>query len=257
MASLDISTDTRDEITESPVEEHGRHTDESKIICLGFAAEDGYGDKELLLHEHSLLSVTTKNLQDSKAYNLLRSPDLIPLLKVVGNGQNDIVYFDHDTLEELELYQTRPLQRAADTKNVAVDWSSILNEEKLKETLLTVYSQLRSIERIILVIDNSSQGSIVQEVQEMIQNQAFWQECNRQYALEQILPVRMRPSNTPQINIIRIARDCKYEGDSRQTPQITPLPHELAPDSADIELLNPAQQEVPASADYSLQRLLN
>ncbi|KAI1734300.1 hypothetical protein F4680DRAFT_355746 [Xylaria scruposa] len=250
MASSDISTDTRDEITESPFEEHRRHTSESKIICLGLAAEDGHGDKELLLHEHSLCSVATRNLQENKAYNLLRSPHLIPLLKGVGSGQNNIVYFDPDTLEKLELHQTRPLQRAEDTKSVAVDWLSILNEEKLKETLMTVYSRLRDIKMIIIVVNDSCQCSIAREVQEMIYNQAFWQECNRRYALEQILPIRMGPSNTPQIYTI------EHNGNLRQAPQVTPLPHVLAPADVD-EPRNPAQQEAPALADYSLQDLLD
>ncbi|KAI0555129.1 hypothetical protein F4679DRAFT_152500 [Xylaria curta] len=253
MASLDISTDTNDEITESLFEEHRRHTSENKIICLGFAAEDGHGDKELLLHEHSLFSVATSNLQENKAYNILRSPYLIPLLEGIGSGQNNIVYFDPDTLEKIELHQTGPLQRAENTKSVVVDWLSILNEEKLKETLMTIYSRLRNIKMIIIVVNSSSRCSIAREAQEMIQNQAFWRECNRRYALEQILPIRMESSNIPQIYTIG---DCKHKGSLRQTPQVTPLPHVLAPADID-EPRNTAQQEAPALADYSLQDLLD
>ncbi|KAI0460273.1 hypothetical protein F5B21DRAFT_139783 [Xylaria acuta] len=257
MGSQSISPDMRNEICEITLEEHRHHTNGNKVICLGFAAEDEHGDKDLLLHE--LLSVTPNNPQEIKVYNLLHSPSLIASRHGANSGQNDIVYFDHDTLEELELHQTGPLQRVADTKTVAVDWLSLCTQEKLKETLMAVYSRLRDIERIIVFVDNSSRRTMAREVQGMIRNQAFWQECNRRYALEQILPVRTRTLHVPQICLMRIARGCDHERDPRLPPQLTPSAHDLAsPGPADIdELRDPAQQEEdPIFADYSLQDLL-
>ncbi|KAI1757177.1 hypothetical protein F4782DRAFT_217437 [Xylaria castorea] len=260
MASAGINADVRDDSCEKALQEHKRNTNENRIICLGFAAEDGHGDKELLLREQNLLSVTPDSPRTSKACDLLRSISLIPSRPGTTSEQDDIVYFDHDTLEELELHQTGPLQRAADVKTVALDWSSLLTQEKLRETLMTVYSRLRNIERIIIVVDHSSQCTTIgREVQGVIRNQTFWQECNGRYALEQILPMKIRPLDGPRICLMQIARGCEHEGGPRLLPQLTPLaPHDLALDSADIDgLQNPAQQEEPVIADYSLQDLLD
>ncbi|KAI0485987.1 hypothetical protein F4859DRAFT_350934 [Xylaria cf. heliscus] len=290
MTSPTPSPIRQEDVHEIISEEHGRNANENKIIRLGFAAEDEYGDKELLLYEQNLLFVTPSSPQESNIYALSQLTGPSPSGEGTIGGQNGIVYLDYETLEELELHQTWPLRRVAEAKTIAVHWLSLCTQKKLKETLMTVYSQLRDIEMIIIVADHVSRcaltditchrttplklcempretilrydramvnwSTVGQKLQEMIRDQAFWQECNRQYALGQILPVRL--PHVPQVYLGLFTGGCEHQGSRRIPPQLPSLIRDLAPDPADIdELRNPAQVENPVFTNYSLQDLLN
>ncbi|KAI1162184.1 hypothetical protein F5B18DRAFT_652841 [Nemania serpens] len=273
-------------------ERHKRNINESTIICPVFAAEDGDGHSELQLHERSLLHITFDNSQETSAYNIAYSSSLDASGQEVISGRNGIIYFDHETTEKLELYQTKPLQRVADTKTVAVNWLSLCTREKLEESLMIVYSQLRNIERIMITVDHDDyspastsplgvyamshdtileyeQGpvnwcTVGREIQQTLRNQAFWRECNRRYALEQILPIQMNPPRVPRISLARLAgshghdHHHDHEGVPRLPPQTPGIVRDLAPDLADVESLwEPEQPEHPIFADYNLQDLLD
>ncbi|KAI1202164.1 hypothetical protein F5X97DRAFT_254272 [Nemania serpens] len=261
--------------------------DENTIICLGFTGEDGYGHSELQLCERNLLPTSFDSSQESSAYNIADSPSLDSSSQEIVGGRNAIVYFDHDTTEELELYQTEPLQRVADTKTVAVNWMCLRTREKLEESLMVVYSRLRNIEGIMITVDHDEhsptstssplgvhamshdtileygQGvvnwcTVGREIQQTLRDPAFWRECNRRYALEQILPIQMNPPRVPRISLARLAGGRGREGGPRLPPQSPGLVRDLAPDLADVESLwEPEQSEKPVFADYDLQDLLD
>ncbi|KAI0914764.1 hypothetical protein F4823DRAFT_191362 [Ustulina deusta] len=266
---------------------------DSRIICLRFAAEDKHGYRELQLSKQNLLPVPLSLSQGSRADSLDNSTSPIRFRREIIGRQKDIVYFDFDTMEELELYQTGPLQQVTGITTVAVHWQSFRTREQLKESLMSVYSRLRNIERIIITVDHNyccapadsacyrtpplgfydmSHSTMLQyeskivnwctigrEIQQMIRNKAFWRECNRRYALEQILPIKTNPPRIPQIHLMEVARHCDNEGALRLPTQRPTLMRDLAPDLADIdELRNPEQpEEELAPSDHSLMDLLD
>ncbi|KAI1110811.1 hypothetical protein F5Y14DRAFT_427516 [Nemania sp. NC0429] len=265
------------------------YINENTIICLSLAAEDACGHSELQLHKRRLIPTALDNADETRPYNRADSPSQDPAGREIITGPDHMVYFDHDTTEKLELYQTKPLQRVADTKTVAVNWMSLRTREKLEESLIIVYSRLRNIERIAIAVDHEdfspastsplgayamSHDTVLEygtgpvnwcavgrEIQQTLRSQAFWRKCNRRYALEQILPVQMNPPRVPRISLIRIAggrdHDHDHEGNPRLPPQTPQLVRGLAPDLLDVEnLWNPEQPEHPVFADYDLQDLL-
>lgn len=172
---------------------------------------------------------------------------------------------------------------------------SLRTREKLEESLMLVYSRLRNIEWIVITADHADysptstsplgvyavshdtileygQGpvdwcAVGREIQQTLRSQAFWRECNRRYALEQIVPIQMNPPRVPQVSIVRLAggrghdHDQDHEGDTGLPSQVPGLVRDLAPGLADIEILweseQPEQPEQPDFADYTLQDLLD
>ncbi|KAI1132310.1 hypothetical protein F5Y10DRAFT_219056 [Nemania abortiva] len=269
-------------------EGHQRNVNENSIIFLGFAAENGYGYSELQLYKQGLLSSSPEGSRD---FTLDDPPGLISAREEIINRKNDIVYFDHDTMERLELFQTGPLQQIADVKTVAVHWRSFCTGGELKESLTAVYSRLRNVDTIVIVVDHRGRRSsdntsyytlplgihdmpnetlleyeqqivnwctIGQRIQQMIRNSAFWEECNGSYALEQIPPIRINPPRIPQIYLMRFSRGGDQEGDLDLPPQVPSLARSLAPEPADLdELWNPKPPTDPVFTDYSLRNLLD
>ncbi|GAP87399.1 hypothetical protein SAMD00023353_2700080 [Rosellinia necatrix] len=268
------------------------NANENTIICLGFAAEGDYGDSELQMHQQGLLCIQVDSPPGNTAHVSCHSPALVPSDTELARERNDIVYFDHDTLEKLELYQTGPLRRISHTTTVAIHWWSLRTWESLRENLMIVYSQLRNIERVIIIVDHENPGAldsagprtsplsmygmsndtvleyenervnwcdIARVVQQTIRDQTFWRECNRRYSLEQILPAEVNPARIPQVCLMRLSRGHDHEGVPRLPPQ--PLPPAHSPSVSGLASIdgfwNPQQTEEPASTNYSLQDLLD
>ncbi|KAI0874468.1 hypothetical protein GGS24DRAFT_500765 [Hypoxylon argillaceum] len=260
--------------------------DEDSMIWLGLSTGDGYGYRSLRLYKQRL-----SFFEDSALGGL---PELIPATEKIESRHNNIIYFDFDTMENLELYQTIPLERVATITSVAVDWRSFDNQEKLKESLMTIYSQLYNVYRIIIVVDRHhwrpssdnvrdfkcpfsiysmplatilgyekkpvSWCTLGKRIQEMIGDRAFWQECNRAYALHQIFPVGLNLPRVPQICLVRFDRGLEREPGLHlcMPAQMPTLVGDLAPELAEVdELWNPEQPENPMFADFNLRDLLH
>ncbi|KAI0100354.1 hypothetical protein GGR51DRAFT_353648 [Nemania sp. FL0031] len=269
-------------------EGYQRNTNENSIIRLRLTAEDAYGYNELQIYKQSVLPIEFSSPEGSVIGNSTTS---ISSSLVAASGQNNIIYFDHATMEKLELYQTRPLQQVAGIQTAAVHWNSFRNEERLKECLAVVYSQLRNINRIVIVVNHHhrrcpsgnaddcpsplgiydmpydtilkyEQGlvswcTVGQRIQQMIRDQTFWEECNSLYAVEQIPSISMNPPRIPHICLARFASTCSHEGNLRLPTQVPSLVRDLAPDQADLDgLWNPEQPNAPVFVDYSLRNLL-
>ncbi|KAI1420695.1 hypothetical protein F5Y12DRAFT_95453 [Xylaria sp. FL1777] len=281
------SANNGDDIQGIALEESISSLSDSKIIFLRFAAEDEHGYKELQLYEQNLVAVPPSFFQRSSGYILGNATSSTRSDQQTISRQNNIVYFDVDIMEELELYQTGPLQQVTDTTTVAVHWRSLCTRAKLEETLMSIYSRLRNIQKIIIAVDHhydytladnayhptSSPGlydmphgtlleyehevvnwcTVGREIQQTIRNQLFWRGCNAQYADQQILPMRPNPPRIPQIHLMRISRNCDYEGDLRLPSQLLSLIRDLAPEWDDIdELWDPEQPEVSVFTDLSV-----
>ncbi|KAI0425186.1 hypothetical protein F5Y09DRAFT_346952 [Xylaria sp. FL1042] len=154
-----LSTNIREENQRELLEDYESIISDSKVFCLHFAVEDEHGYKELQFYEQ----------------------DFSLLLPVASK------------------------------------------EEKLKESLMTAYSQLRSIERFVIAVDHDygcaqiknyyrilrlifydmshntlleyenkivNWCTIGQGVQQMVRSQISWRNCNQQYELGRIPPMR-------------------------------------------------------------------
>ncbi|KAJ8128541.1 hypothetical protein O1611_g5092 [Lasiodiplodia mahajangana] len=271
-------------------EGYERHTNENSIVRLSLAAEDVHGHNELRIYKQSVLPIAFSGLEGSTVGDF---PNPLSSGQETGSRQNDVIYFDYATMEQLELYQTSPLQQVAGIQTVAAHWRSFRTEEKLKESLAAIYSQLRNINRIVIAVDHHRQRgpsdtadhctssplgiydmphdtlleyeretvnwcAIGRQIQQTIRDRAFWDECNSRYALEQIPSIGMNPPRIPQIYLARFSSAGDRERDLRLPTQLPSLVRDLAPDQADLEeLWSPEQPEHPVFVDYSLRDLLD
>ncbi|KAI3316779.1 hypothetical protein HD806DRAFT_419614 [Xylariaceae sp. AK1471] len=296
-----LGSEIRNKIWGTLLEEHKLNVKGNQIVCLRFPTGKEDGDSELQVYKPNLLPITFSICRESRAYTLEHYPN--PVLAGQGTvGQRkDIIFFDYKTLKKLELHQTGPLQRAANSKTVAVDWRSFQTHEKLKEALMTIYSRLRNIKRIAITVDYRTRcyeegnvchrhmplgifklsrytllgyedalvnwSDLAREIQRLVRDQSFWRECNRKYALEQILPINMNPPRIPRICRLQIFRSCEHDKEIILPEQNSEWMWNLAPSEAEIKALrHPEQLEDPIfvayeeegkEGVYSLKELLN
>jgi hypothetical protein len=273
-------------IWEMLLEEHKINVKYNQIICLRFPSGYEDGESELQLYKANVLPATLSICQESRAYTLEQYPNFFTAGQGIVDKRRDIVFFDHKTIEKLELHQTQSLQRVAHLKSVAIDWRSLQTREKLKATLMTIYSRMRNIEQIAITVDYRTRcredeanvchrhvplgvyqlspytllgyedalvnwSVLAREMRRLVRDQSFWRACNRQYAREQILPVNMNPPRIPRIYRLQIFRSCAHAKE-----KIVPRQHHqwmwnLAPTQAEIEALwSPEQPDGPVFVAY-------
>ncbi|KAJ8120818.1 hypothetical protein ONZ43_g2572 [Nemania bipapillata] len=265
---------------------------EYSIILLGFEAEDGYGYSELQLYKQILLASAPSDSQSSRDHTPSNPPTLITLPREIKGNEHEVIYFDYDIMANLELHQTKPLSLVADIPTVAIHWSSFNTLERLEQSLLTVYSWLRNISKIVLVVDcyyrhptsddpdcRSSPvtthhmpyntvlefeqetvkwTTIGRQIQQTIRNGMFWRECDRAYAMEQILPIGRNKPCVPQIHITRFARRDRLIKDSTLPDQEPSSLPDLQPGLAVMGgLVSPMEFEDPFFDDDSMQEWLD
>lgn len=64
-------------------------------------------------------------------------------------------------MERLELYHTGPLRQVAHITTIAIHWWALCTRESLEDNLMIIYSQLRNIKRIMVVVDHYPQHDLV------------------------------------------------------------------------------------------------
>lgn len=125
-----------------------------KIICLSLAPEDEYGYSELQFHERGIISTNISLSEDDGVGSSYSAPNATLPGDNPIEWRDDIVYFDHEIIEKLELYQTGPLRQVAHITVIAIHWWALRTQESLEESLMMTYSQLRNIESILVAVDH-------------------------------------------------------------------------------------------------------
>jgi hypothetical protein len=281
-----LNSDIRNKIWGLLLEMHAINIVDNQIISIDLPPEEVYG--ELQVYKQNLLPVTLSISRESREYTIRHWPYPIASGQGIIGQWRDIIFFDWETMKDLELHHTGPLQRAACVKIAAIQWRCVSTLENIKETLMLVYSRLRNIDQIVIAVDRYAQACrkvnnicdshrtnplgiyeipsntvlthnrdpvewtfLGKMIQQTIKNQAFWRECNRRYALEQISAIRMNPPVIPRICLMLICRDCGHEGRLAMPAQDPELAQALAPTEAEVdELYEPVQPEGPVLVYY-------
>ncbi|KAI0019547.1 hypothetical protein F4780DRAFT_746466 [Xylariomycetidae sp. FL0641] len=177
---------------------------------------------------------------------------------MMGSHVN-MAYFDEALLDRYEVATCENLERARNVTTIAIEWSALKTTSKLRETVMLLYSRLRETRTIILVVprlykkaaskyehvrddcnevhprtlreisnmqvvqfdgEYQSWTKIGTEIHALWRDPAFWAECNKVYAENQVVPVKGRPA-LPSILLRELGRGCDHERGLR-APKVSP-----------------------------------
>ncbi|KAI8632513.1 hypothetical protein F5Y19DRAFT_366575 [Xylariaceae sp. FL1651] len=226
------------------LEIHKENIKDNKIIRLKFPTDDGTG--EMAMYKPNLVPITLGICKESREYTLENLPNHIAIGRGIISEDTDILFFDSETLDQIELYHTWPLEQVACVKTVAIPWQAVSSNERTEDTIRIIYSQLCNIETIVLTVpresfcaevgcashrsqpltlkampsttilefdgDPARLVSLGSSITQLICDGSFWRDCILCYAQAQILPTYTdRPRPSPVIRLMEISRDCEHQ----------------------------------------------
>ncbi|KAI1433651.1 hypothetical protein GGR50DRAFT_478286 [Xylaria sp. CBS 124048] len=283
-----IGPGVRSKIWEILFDDHKRNLKKNEVVLVYLSEENEHGDQDVEFSKQNLLPVTLSICHESREYTLGKSPK--PLLSSGTVDMNkDILYFPSTIARNIALHQTECLAHISGMKSVAIDLEALCESEQRRQILAVIFGRLRKIETIIIavpprhpsdmachnkplvtqpmqantVLDDGKKfrnwSELALEIQQICQSVEFWTKCNSQYAMHQILPVKIGQLLIPKVRLMRIARDCGHETSLCMTTQIGQVVPEARKD--DLEKLeDPCQSMVfppdDKNNEFSLKHLL-